>query len=405
MKLSEDQKRLAELRFNKCAVDIGEAAKERMAFAKSNNLSRGWEPNDPKFFIGIADVYAQFSSRLYSAFAESLFEICKESDLLLDDEMIGDIKAEISKKRRELISKARKASIGDPYGDSEGVIRQALARAQEGIDQDVERLALEYKSRATSAKNGTEKPWILSLHGIRSRAAWQKELAAELNRAGFNCLSLDYGYFLALQLIVPHFRTKKLRWFREEYARHVNRSGGRPSIVAHSFGTYIVAGALERYSEIKFDKVIFAGAIVDRAYKWSDYVPSQVGTVLNDCGGRDFWVMLAPWLVRDAGPAGRLGFFDGARGSVLNRFRPWFGHSEHFYDLNYVRSWVPFLFNGKCEDAVPPVCQSEENRNWRFIASVTTFGGLSAILVVTMLIRFVGHWPWWLPSFLHWHRR
>ena len=130
-----------------------------------------------------------------------------------------------------------------------------------------------------------------------------------------------------------------------------------------------------------------------------------MGTILNDCGGRDFWVALAPWLVRDAGSAGRFGFLDGAKGLVLNRFRPSLGHSEHFYDLNYVKSWVPFLRNGSCEGASSPMGEPGENRNWRFYASVTAVLVLSAMLVVTWLFRHVGHLPAWLPSFLDRHHR
>lgn len=69
------------------------------------------------FFIAIADVYAQFSSSLLSTFSESLCGICKESGLAIDDEMIRDIRADVSKKRSELVAKARKASVGDPWGE------------------------------------------------------------------------------------------------------------------------------------------------------------------------------------------------------------------------------------------------------------------------------------------------
>jgi hypothetical protein len=63
-----------------------------------------------------------------------------------------------------------------------------------------------------------------------------------------------------------------------------------PRIIAHSFGTYLVARALELNPELKFDRVIFCGSIVRRDYPWSRIIAAgQVGRVLNDYGDRDMW--------------------------------------------------------------------------------------------------------------------
>src|SRR6516165_3859590 len=86
---------------------------------------------------------------------------------------------------------------------------------------------------------------VFSVHGIKTRGKWQKDVTPLLNQAGFTVVPLDYGYFLALQLLIPSAREKKVDWFREEYIRQCNRlQCSRPSIAAHSLGSYLVAQAL-----------------------------------------------------------------------------------------------------------------------------------------------------------------
>jgi hypothetical protein len=115
-----------------------------------------------------------------------------------------------------------------------------------------------------------------------------------------------------------------------------------PSIIAHSFGTYIVAKAIEKYVEIRFDRVIFCGSIVRRDFDWDTKIKrGQVGAVLNEYGDKDMWVRLAQF-IPDLGPSGAFGF-DHTGSGVYQRRRPLFQHSDYFYPLNYRENWLPFL--------------------------------------------------------------
>ena len=96
---------------------------------------------------------------------------------------------------------------------------------------------------------------VMSLHGIRTRGAWQKHLNSDLQRLGFRHELLDYGFFRGCQLIIPWFRKRQVEWFRREYERLTANAEAPPSVIAHSFGTYIVASAIERYAEVRFDRV------------------------------------------------------------------------------------------------------------------------------------------------------
>ena len=224
---------------------------------------------------------------------------------------------------------------------------------------------------------------VISLHGIQTRGAWQKQVNSELQRNGFRHEMFDYGFFWAAQLLVPLLRTHKIDEFRKRLDELFLEDKVAPSVVAHSFGTYIVAGALEKYAELRFDRIIFCGSIVRRDYDWNSLIEAgRVGAVLNEWGGRDIWPKLAQWAVVDAGPSGALGFQSSCRG-FFQRYRPKFGHSDYFYPVNYRQNWIPFL-NGV--DPPDDPVERKEQRNWRFWGSV--FFALVALLAAYSLLRW-----------------
>lgn len=209
-----------------------------------------------------------------------------------------------------------------------------------------------------------ERPIVISLHGIRTRGDWQKELSSALSRNGFVYEPLDYGFFRAIQLVLPWARDAKKKWFLEKYTAVTKGYLSPPSIIAHSLGTYLVARTMQKYTELRFDRIIFCGSIAEVAYPWTAIINgNRAIRVLNDYGGKDFWAKVAVWVVNDAGPSGAKGFRDNAGGRVLNRCRPEFRHSDFFYEKNYENTWIPFLLGRD------PALQPETARrppNWRF---------------------------------------
>jgi pimeloyl-ACP methyl ester carboxylesterase len=223
---------------------------------------------------------------------------------------------------------------------------------------------------------------VVATHGIRTRGKWQKDLAPLLSRKGFTPVLPDYGYFLLLQLVTPRSRRKKVDWFRDEYTRVCKDQGcDRPSIVGHSFGTYLIARSMEIYPEIKFDRVILCGAIVRRDYDWGAHAErGQIHKVLNQYGGLDIWARLVEWVVKDAGQSGLLGF-EKAHAALIEQGRPEFRHSDYFYALNFTDTWLPFL-----EGAEPKatVQLAHARRNWRF--AVLKWIVLALLVVVAIPI-------------------
>jgi pimeloyl-ACP methyl ester carboxylesterase len=227
---------------------------------------------------------------------------------------------------------------------------------------------------------------VISVHGVRTRGAWQKALTAELNNAGFRHEPLDYGFFRVIRLLIPSSRATQVRWFLDEYTRIRQPTERKVAVIAHSFGTYIVAAALEKYAEVRLESIILCGSIVRQDFPWSRLIPHQVRDVLNDYGRGDIWVKLAEWLIADSGSSGARGFGDDAGGRVQQLLRPRFGHSDYFYRLNYQETWIPFL---KGEALLQRAGSETPLRNWKFrLTKIAVFLGLLVLgLILWHFVR------------------
>lgn len=230
---------------------------------------------------------------------------------------------------------------------------------------------------------------VITLHGINTRGAWQKELGDLLSENGCITNSLDYGHFWILQFILSCSRKKKLQWLLKEYARVTRGRSRFPCIVAHSHGTWLVAELLRTRPEIRFDQIIFCGSIVHEDFPWTECRKrGQFNRVLNDYAGRDWPVRLAEYVVWTAGTSGRNGFSDNANGAVLQRRNPEFGHSDVFSETNYRNKWIPFLKGEQPTslDAIDP-----PPTNWKFICVVCFMLLLVTAMGVLAYRNF--HWP------------
>lgn len=181
---------------------------------------------------------------------------------------------------------------------------------------------------------------IISLHGIKTRGAWQKNLASKLN--GMKYYPLDYGNFLAIQLIFPFLRTSKYHWFRKEYNRIVAENDGAiPSIIAHSFGTLILANAMVKFPDLKFDKIILAGSIVKRNFNFTEkYKSNSYTRLLNIVCKKDRWAKIAS-LICGTGSSGVTNFAN--EKSIETLEYPEMGHSDMLEDDVFNTRIVPFL--------------------------------------------------------------
>ncbi len=225
-----------------------------------------------------------------------------------------------------------------------------------------------------------QRPFVMIIHGIETLAPWMDGLIHELEAAGFEAARLDYDKFGFFGLLLPWKRRKKIDWFLRTYEEAKRRSGGRrPSIIAHNFGTYLVAESIKTYG-IPFERIILCGSIVARDFPWDQILDKGLAVaVMNDFGKQDFPVWIAEWVVQDAGAAGKYGFENTAGGRVVQIEHERFRHSDYFFKQNYKDSWIPFLKGESQADSSP---YRTPRRNYKFAAVMVV---LSVVAVITAM--------------------
>src|SRR5215211_4368218 len=139
---------------------------------------------------------------------------------------------------------------------------------------------------------------VFPLHGISTHAHWQRIATDVLRTQGWICrlTRWHFGYCSVLRLLIPQQRRTKIFWFRDTYDSEIHDSDvpvskdNPPSVIAHSFGTYILGNALLTYKHLYFNKVLLCGSILPRNFPWDDLINrGQVQAVRNEYGSKDRW--------------------------------------------------------------------------------------------------------------------
>jgi hypothetical protein len=117
----------------------------------------------------------------------------------------------------------------------------------------------------------------------------------------------------------------------------------RPSIVAHSFGSYIVGRALRKYEHLRLDKIILCGSILPVDFDWPLlFRRDQVNYLRNERGLRDFWVKNVSRVIPETGASGSTGFDTFSTLIEEDPFQD-FRHSDFFTPKHMEDYWIPFL--------------------------------------------------------------
>lgn len=214
-------------------------------------------------------------------------------------------------------------------------------------------MAVRRERRVGVAGSGGEylPPMVISLHGIRTAGRWQKDFAAVMSADGMYAESFNYGSYGVGRFLIPGCNQRKVdafyRWYGEKVksCREVELEcyDRRPSVVAHSFGTWIVGQAMLKFEDIRFDKMVLAGSVLPRDFDWGTvFARDQVALVRNECGQKDPWPGWAKRLVAGTGTAGCEGF-EWWNSMVENHRCEFFGHSDGLMRTHIEAHWRPFL--------------------------------------------------------------
>lgn len=207
-------------------------------------------------------------------------------------------------------------------------------------------------------KNNYSPNVVSSLHGFKSHGKWQASLSNFIATKKIPTFNFDYGYKF-LSCLVPGFKKRLVKEFYDQYSifvKHkdykidIRNPNRRPSIVAHSLGSYILCQALLKYPDIKFDKIILCGSIVDIDYDWDTiFKRNQVHFVRNEYSPSDSVVKWG-WILTNSNKN-----FSGWRGfscisNALDQEK--FDHYDHgtFFEGNHMENhWLPFFLKSPPE--------------------------------------------------------
>jgi pimeloyl-ACP methyl ester carboxylesterase len=198
---------------------------------------------------------------------------------------------------------------------------------------------------------------VITVHGANTIGDWQMKAHPVFSGIhDFFYHPYHYGHFWLYKAASTTDRRAALERFYRHY-RDVRRQHDNivPSMIAHSFGTYLVSEALDQYPLFEIDRLILCGSIIRRDFDWRF---RSVRYVRHDIAERD-WVAKTfrgmSWAIPGTGSSGSDGFTGSCRSLEERRFAK-YGHSTVINSEDHCRRhWLPFLrdtetFKRRCDE-------------------------------------------------------
>jgi hypothetical protein len=198
-----------------------------------------------------------------------------------------------------------------------------------------------------TSDGGEAQAIVILLHGIRTFGLWQHTVRHALGIVAprIQVVPIRYGFIDIFKFLGPKSgRRSAITRVSRELHDAMRRNPGVPiSIVAHSFGTYVVSEAIRRSNDIRLSRLQLCGSIIPEDFNWASIRLRIAGAVVNDVGTRDIWPLLAKHATTGYGPSGRFGFGSAA---VIDRY---FNHQHSdFFSRDHIENyWIPFLVDGQ----------------------------------------------------------
>lgn len=189
---------------------------------------------------------------------------------------------------------------------------------------------------------------VMIVHGIRDDGRWANDLGRDFQTADSHVRSFSrsYGYFSALYFLMPTRMEANVRWFVDQYTQlRALYPQADIDFIGHSNGTYMLAQAVAKYHAVRFNKVIFAGSVVQTGFPWARF-RARVQAVRNYRASDDRVVAALPSVFEHipgflaVGGAGHAGFTDDFARSAES---PYFAKGGHDAVLGDRRNYSPLV--------------------------------------------------------------
>lgn len=191
---------------------------------------------------------------------------------------------------------------------------------------------------------------LVTIHGLLSEGSWNNYLMPIASSQGWIVAPFYYGYTFPDILMSESKRKKIVEQFREWIANIQATYNGRISVIAHSFGTYILTSYINGFENnppVTFNSIILTGSIINTNFDWNTCRGNKVSRVRNEIAPNDQWVKWMPekeWLPIDKlfGKSGTEGFQ--THSDILSQ------STNNIFDHNNVikkdvitQMWMPYL--------------------------------------------------------------
>lgn len=196
---------------------------------------------------------------------------------------------------------------------------------------------------------------VITVHGIRLNNRWYEKFEdiQEVKEANIQFEFFEYGFFGFYKFLIPSQREKIIDKFCTFYSDTIKDTNYPPSVIAHSFGTYIVLMAMKRHDSIKFNSIIFCGSILNSKLDFRDFFSKgQIKFLLNDHGNREWFLKFTRYIINKyCGSAGNNGFQDipPKYKNIFQNRKNYKRHSDYFLPLHMKTHWLPTLLKYRFE--------------------------------------------------------
>ncbi|MGO7661627.1 esterase/lipase family protein [Rhizobium ruizarguesonis] len=235
---------------------------------------------------------------------------------------------------------------------------------------------------------------VILVHGIRDIGRWQNEISATLKQHGFLVELTNFDRMNLLEFLFPidFFRrnAQEIVWTQIQEAIQLH-PGAKVSIIAHSFGTYVVANILKKQFTLSLNRVIFCGSVVRYNFPFEQINKRFNSPILNEVGTADPWPALAESVTTGYGSAGTYGF---RRPGVIDRFHNDKRHGDFLSEAFCETFWVPFLRNG---EIVPGSKRAKHPPVWVQLISIFKAKYLIAAFLL-LVVLWIGARTLWGPE-------
>lgn len=244
---------------------------------------------------------------------------------------------------------------------------------------------------------GNDRHVVVLVHGINTRAQWLSSVKPVLEKAGLIVAPAGYDVYGLLRFLLPfdwpRRRAVERVRTRVKTAIAVHRPD-RLSVIAHSFGSYIVARLIAEDFDIRWHRVVFCGSVNAQSFPFEQYLSRFDAPIMNEIGTKD---VLPAFAERVTWGYGAIGTYGAQTAAVEERWHAGLGHSGFLRPSFCRKYWVTWLCEGKIvPGATDPKPLSAATRlllrvPWRWVIVA------AGLAVLAVLARWF--WPLWVEVF------